>query len=81
MSPVGFTRLHPLSPLLFNTFINDLDAGLEGILSNVTDGTKLEELLTSSKLGRTCIVLDTSEDWKVASMKLNKGKCWILHLE
>ncbi|KAJ7407426.1 hypothetical protein BTVI_63190 [Pitangus sulphuratus] len=71
-----------LGPVLFNTFINYLDAGLEEILSKVADGTKLGGAADYLK-GREALQrdLDKLEDWEITNhMKFNKGKCWILHL-
>lgn len=43
--PVGSAGLH-YQPRLLNIFINDLNTGLEGIISKFTDDTKLGEALT-----------------------------------
>ncbi|KAJ7418848.1 hypothetical protein WISP_57313 [Willisornis vidua] len=49
-----------LGPVLFNTFINYLDTGLEGTLSNFADDTKLEG------------TVDTFEDREALQKDLDK---------
>ncbi|KAJ7396698.1 hypothetical protein BTVI_142521 [Pitangus sulphuratus] len=69
-------------PVLFNIFINYLEAGLEGILSKSAGDTKLEGAVVSLK-GREALQRDLGklENWAITKhMKLNKGKCRTLHL-
>ncbi|KAJ7410505.1 hypothetical protein WISP_107936 [Willisornis vidua] len=64
-------------PVLFNIFINDLDAGLEGIVSKFADDTKLGVAVDSLE-GKEVLQrdLNKSEDWAIINpMKVNKGKC------
>lgn len=49
----GFCRAPILGPGPFNIFSNDLDTGLEGILSKFADDIKLG-MLTASKAGKPC---------------------------
>ncbi|KAJ7409194.1 rna-directed dna polymerase from mobile element jockey-like [Willisornis vidua] len=67
---------------LFNIFINDLDAELEGILSKFADDTKLGGAVDLLE-GRDALQrdLDKLQDWTITNhMKLNKGKYQIVHL-
>ncbi|KAJ7405776.1 hypothetical protein BTVI_67756 [Pitangus sulphuratus] len=71
-----------LGTVLFNIFLNDLDAGLEGTLSKFAADTKLGGAVDSLK-GREALQrdLNKSGDWAITKhMKFNMGKCQILHL-
>ncbi|KAJ7403167.1 rna-directed dna polymerase from mobile element jockey-like [Pitangus sulphuratus] len=68
-----------LGPVLFNIFINDLDTGLEVILSKFTYDTKLGGAADFLE-GREALQRDL--DKLINHMKFShmKGNCWILHL-
>ncbi|KAJ7427892.1 rna-directed dna polymerase from mobile element jockey-like [Willisornis vidua] len=71
-----------LGPVLCNIFINDLGAGLEGILSKFADDTKLAGAVDSLK-GREVPLRDLNklEGWIITNhMNFSEGKCQILHL-
>lgn len=69
-----------LGPVLFNMFLNNLDAGLEGILRKFVNNTKLGGPLASLE-GREALEkeLNKTEKWAIANhRKFNKVKCQIL---
>ena len=69
----GVSQGSILGPVLFNVFISDLDTGLEAILGEFADDTKLGTAVKSLKVRKVLKrYLDQLEDWAVTKwMKFN----------
>ena len=78
----GVSQGSILKPVLFNIFISDIDDGIECILSNFADDTKLSSAINEAQR-RDAIQMDLDklERWAFVSlMNFNKAEYKVWHL-
>lgn len=78
----GVLQYSALGSILFNTFINDLNARVERTISKFGDDTKLGSAVGCID-GQEALKIDLGrlEFWAMINeMKIFKSKCWILHV-
>ncbi len=71
-----------LGPLLFISYINDLDSGISSDISKFTDDTKVgRPILSDQDAGVLQVELDQLYEWEgKRQMEFNVGKCSILRV-
>lgn len=71
-----------LGLIIFNTFINDLDEGIQGSLIKFVDDTKLGGIANTTEDRRSLQEdLDKMEYWaEINRMTFNREKCKVLHV-
>ncbi|KAF4792250.1 hypothetical protein TURU_123136 [Turdus rufiventris] len=62
-----------LAPALFDIFIDDMDEGVESLISKFADNTKLGACVDSLEVGGLC--RETWIGWMDGQMKFKKSKC------
>jgi len=70
--------------VLFATFVNNTDSGIECALYKFVDDTRLSGAVVDTIQGRDAIPRDLDKPWKLVHenlMRFNKAKYKVLHLD
>ena len=69
-----------VGPVLFNIFIDDLDEGIESIISKFMDDIKLSQCQFAGGQEGSAEGPGQAGSWaKANGIRFNKIKCWVLH--